>query len=63
MFDAVLQGFAFVENAAVLQFAEEGVQRGFGALRQDEVAAVVVGEVVKGAEGGEVVGADAEGLL
>ena len=46
-----------------MQFVQQGFQRGFGALRQDEVAAVVVGEVVKGAEGGEVVGADAEGLL
>ena len=63
VFDAVLQGFAFVEDAAALQFGEQGFERRFGALWQDEVAAVVVGKVVDGAEGGEVVGADAKGLL
>ena len=63
VFDAFFEGFALAQDAAALQFVQQGFQRGFGALRQDEVAAVVVGEVVKGAEGGEVVGADAEGLL
>ena len=63
MFDVVAAHAAVFQVAFLLEFVEEAVQRGFGALRQDEVAAIIVAEVVDSAEGGKVVSTHAEGLL